>query len=148
MTSLFAFTGRSAESKRKRFYPLIEKLDLELPVNDGLGLPDELVQPLFGNRAISLIIHVKSVSGAWRISVNQNSKPDTLGSCESSWLVLFTRSLVLTRFTAVGVIWAGDMTQSSARGLRNSWEPFGAQDGEKQFVPSLGSELQAWPRQA
>src|SRR5262245_64842366 len=50
----------SAEGERKSFYARIEKLDLELSVNDGLRLPDQLIEPLFGNRAVALIVHVLS----------------------------------------------------------------------------------------
>jgi hypothetical protein len=36
--------------------PRIEKLDLELSISNGLRLSDQLIQPLFGNRAVALVV--------------------------------------------------------------------------------------------
>jgi hypothetical protein len=64
----------SAERERKSFHARIEKLDLELSIGDGLGLSDQLVQPLFGNCAVALLVNVNSVSRAWRLSIDQHAK--------------------------------------------------------------------------
>src|SRR5262245_61397618 len=64
----------SAECERKSLHTRIEKLNLELPVSDGLRLSDQLIQPLFGNLAGALIVNVNSVSGARRLSVNERAK--------------------------------------------------------------------------
>src|SRR5919112_962983 len=53
------FCRGSAEGEAKSLHPRIEKLDLEVSVADGPRLPDQLVQPLFANRAVAL----GSVSG-------------------------------------------------------------------------------------
>src|SRR6266496_328978 len=47
-----------------------EKLDLEQSISDRLRLSDQLMQPLFGHRAVTLVVDVKSVSSAWRLSVD------------------------------------------------------------------------------
>jgi hypothetical protein len=52
----------SAECERKRLYARIEKLDLELSIGYGARLPDQLIQPLFGHRAVALLINVEAVA--------------------------------------------------------------------------------------
>jgi hypothetical protein len=64
----------SAERESKSLNARTEKLDLELAIDDGLRLSDQLVQPLFGNCAIALLVNVNSVSRAWRLSINQYAK--------------------------------------------------------------------------
>jgi len=55
----------SAERERKSLHARIETLDFELSSSDGLRLSDQLIQPLFGNRAVALVVNVNSVrSGA------------------------------------------------------------------------------------
>ena len=44
-----------AQKHGKRYRALTEKFDLEQPISDGLGLPDQLVQPLIGNGAVALL---------------------------------------------------------------------------------------------
>src|SRR5262249_57029498 len=56
------------------FHVRIEKLDFELSVGDGLWLSDQLVQPLLGDRAVTLRVDVASLSGAWRLSIDQHAK--------------------------------------------------------------------------
>src|SRR5258707_12630614 len=56
----------SAEGERESLHARIEKLDLELAISNGLRLSDQLIQPLFGNRAVALIVNVNSVSLARR----------------------------------------------------------------------------------
>src|SRR5215204_5979378 len=69
-----ASATESAEGEAISLHPRIEKLDLELPISDGLGLPDQLVQPLFADRAVALAINVCTVSGARRLSVDEYAK--------------------------------------------------------------------------
>src|SRR5208282_3722177 len=63
-----------AEREIKRGNAWIEKFDLEVSVRDGLWLSDQLIQPRLGNRAIALAIDINSVSGAWRLSIDQHAK--------------------------------------------------------------------------
>jgi hypothetical protein len=46
-----------AERERKNFHARAHKFDLELAIGDGLWLSDYLVQPLFGNCAIALLVN-------------------------------------------------------------------------------------------
>src|ERR1700730_13925682 len=64
----------SAESERKGLHARIEEFDLELSISDGLRLPDELIHPRFGNRAVALVIDVYSVSSARRLSIDKHTK--------------------------------------------------------------------------
>jgi hypothetical protein len=65
----------SPECEHEGLDPRIEKLDLELSVLDRLRLPDQLIYPLFGDRAITLVINIDSVSGRRQLSVNEYAKP-------------------------------------------------------------------------
>src|SRR5262245_1935793 len=65
---------KSAERERKSLYARIEKLDLELSISDVVRLSDQLVQPLFGNRAVALVVNVNSVSSARRLSIDEHAK--------------------------------------------------------------------------
>src|SRR5881275_310297 len=65
---------RSAERERKSLHARIEELDLELSVSDGGRLSDQLIQPLFGNRAVALVVDVDAVSSAWRLSIDEHAK--------------------------------------------------------------------------
>src|ERR1700694_490191 len=65
---------QSAEGERKRLHARIEKLDLELSISDGLLLPDALIQPLLGHRAVALVVDVNSVSSARRLPIDQHAK--------------------------------------------------------------------------
>jgi hypothetical protein len=64
----------SAERERKSLHPRIEKLDLELSISDGLGLSDQLIQSLFGNRAVALLVNVYSMSTIRRLSIDEHAK--------------------------------------------------------------------------
>src|SRR5437764_140761 len=46
----------SAEGERKSLHARIEKLDLKVPISNGLRLADQLIQPLLGNRAVALLV--------------------------------------------------------------------------------------------
>src|SRR5829696_2828754 len=71
---LITLCGGSAEREAITLHSRIEKLDLELAVSNGLGLSDQLVQPLFANCAVALLVDVGSVSGARRLSVDEHAK--------------------------------------------------------------------------
>src|SRR5215213_11426610 len=64
----------SAERERKSLHPRIEKRDLELSISDGLRLSDQLIQSLFGNRAVALVVNVNSVSSARGLSIEEHAK--------------------------------------------------------------------------
>src|SRR5258708_22436559 len=74
--SLDAFSPiqRSPERERKCLRARIQKLDLELAIGDGLGLSDQLIHPLLGDRAVALVVDVDAVSGARRLSINKHAK--------------------------------------------------------------------------
>jgi hypothetical protein len=74
----------SAKRERKGLQARINKLDLELSVSDGLPLSDQLLQPLFGNPAVALIVNVTSVSIARRLSIDEHAKSRGIASrCQS-----------------------------------------------------------------
>ena len=50
------------------------ELDLEPSLGDGQRLTNQLVQPLFGERAIALYVNVEAVRSAWRIAIDQHAK--------------------------------------------------------------------------
>jgi hypothetical protein len=64
----------SAKCECESLHPRIEKLNLELPLGNGAWLSDQQIQPLFGDRAVSLIVNIDPVSRARRLAVNQNAK--------------------------------------------------------------------------
>src|ERR687885_2529487 len=64
----------SAKRERKSLHARREKLDLELSISDGLRLSDQLIQTLFGNRAVALFVDVDSVSSARRPSIDEHPK--------------------------------------------------------------------------
>src|SRR5437867_2112132 len=64
----------SAEREHKCLHARIEKLDLELSIGDGLRLSDQLIQPLFGNRAVALVVNVNSVTSARWLSIDEHAK--------------------------------------------------------------------------
>src|SRR2546421_4397406 len=70
--------GVSTERERKHLHARIEKLDLDKSISDGLQLSDQLIQALFGNRAVALVVGVNAVSSARRLSVDEH--PKTYGS--------------------------------------------------------------------
>src|SRR4029077_17220711 len=70
------FSPRRQSTKREResLHARIEKVDLELPIDDGPWLSDQLIQPLIGNRAVALFVNIGSVSGPWRLSVDEHAE--------------------------------------------------------------------------
>jgi hypothetical protein len=51
----------SAERERKSLHARIEKVDLELSISDGHRLSHQLIQPLYGNRAIALVVYAGDI---------------------------------------------------------------------------------------
>ncbi|HEX6557065.1 MAG TPA: hypothetical protein VF026_30155 [Ktedonobacteraceae bacterium] len=64
----------SAEGEHKRLHACIEKLDLELAISNVPRLPDQLIQPLVGHRAVALLVNVTAVSCAWGLSIEEHAK--------------------------------------------------------------------------
>src|SRR5919202_1368127 len=64
----------STERERKSLYPGIQKLNLEVSIADALRLSDQLVQPLFGNRAFASLIDIKSASCNCWLPVYEHAK--------------------------------------------------------------------------
>ena len=65
----------SAESKRESFNTRIEKLDFEPSIGDWYALPDQLIHPLFSNCAVSIAVHINSVSLSQWESIDVDAKP-------------------------------------------------------------------------
>jgi hypothetical protein len=64
----------SAEREGKSLHSWNKKLDFELAIGDGLGLPDQLVQPLLDNCSVALLVNVKPAGRAWRLSIDAHTK--------------------------------------------------------------------------
>jgi hypothetical protein len=52
----------------------MEKLDLELSINNGLPLSDQLIQPGFRNHAVALLVDVNSVSITGPLSIEEHTE--------------------------------------------------------------------------
>src|SRR5438445_4949360 len=70
----FGSHPRSAEREHKSLDSRIEEFDLELAIGDGFRLPDQLIKPLLGGRAVALGVDVDSVTGARRVPVDEDRK--------------------------------------------------------------------------
>src|SRR6266516_7852396 len=64
----------SAEREAERLDAPIQKLDLELAVDDRPLLPDQLIGALFGHNAAALLIDVSAVRRTGRLPVEANDK--------------------------------------------------------------------------
>src|SRR5262249_23835380 len=64
----------SAECERKRLHARIEKLDLKLAIRDGHRVSDQLIEPLFGNRAVAPVVNVTAVRSARGLSINAHAE--------------------------------------------------------------------------
>src|SRR6516164_7638132 len=64
----------SAEREGESFHAQAKELDCELSIGDGLWLPNQLVQTLFGDGTVALLVNVDAVSRAWRLSIDQDAK--------------------------------------------------------------------------
>src|ERR671920_2195644 len=71
---LITLCGGSAEREAISLHPRIEKLDLELAISYGLGLPDQLVEALFAKGAFAPLVDVGSVSTIRRLSIDEHAK--------------------------------------------------------------------------
>src|SRR5262249_49633804 len=60
------------ERAHRRPCPRLEEGDLERPVGDRPGLPDQLVEPLLGDRAVAQVVDVEPVRVAGRLTVDQD----------------------------------------------------------------------------
>src|SRR5262249_25307508 len=72
---------KSAEREAKSLHARLEKLDFKLAIDNRSALPDQLVQTLRGHGTDALLIDVKSVSGARRLSIDQHAKLDGRSRC-------------------------------------------------------------------
>src|SRR5207248_4799521 len=64
----------SSERKDISLHARIEKLDLEHSIGNRLGLPDELVEPLFRGRAVALLVDVGPVSIPRRAPIKEHAE--------------------------------------------------------------------------
>src|SRR6266496_2104484 len=65
--------SRLAEGECVGLNARIEEGDLECVLGDGATLADELVEPLFGHRAVALVVDVGSVGSARRLPVDEHA---------------------------------------------------------------------------
>ena len=49
-------------------------MDLECAIDDWFRLSDQLVQPLFDDRAVAALVNVQAVGRAWRLPVDRHAK--------------------------------------------------------------------------
>src|SRR5262245_3406007 len=68
--------ARSAEREGESFRTRGQKFDFELSVDDGIGLPDQLIETLFDQRAVALLVKVNAVGRTRRLSIDQHTKLD------------------------------------------------------------------------
>ena len=66
----------SAESKGERLRARIEKFDLEGPILDRIVLADQLIQPVFRNLPVSMLVGIDSVIGSRVMTVDLHAKPN------------------------------------------------------------------------
>jgi hypothetical protein len=64
----------SAEREGERLHAGVQKLNLELSFRDRSRLSNQLIQPLLGDRAVSLLVEIGPMSCAPRLSVDEHSK--------------------------------------------------------------------------
>src|SRR5918996_545717 len=69
-----ASATESAEREAISLRTRLEKLDLEHSIGYGLGLPDQLIEALFGNPAVAPLVNVGSVSTIRRLSIDEHAK--------------------------------------------------------------------------
>ena len=63
-----------AEGERVGLDLGVEEGDLEGAVGNGTGLPEKLVQPLFGHRSVTLVVHIDPMCRAWWLSVEKHAE--------------------------------------------------------------------------
>src|ERR1700733_2269767 len=64
----------SAEREREGLYAWVEEFDGKCVVRDGALLPDELIEPLFGDGAVSARVRIDATRIARRLAVNRHAK--------------------------------------------------------------------------
>src|SRR5215510_606615 len=67
--------ARSAKRECKSLHAGIEELDFELPIGDGHGVADQLIESLLGNCADALVVDVDPVSRTRRLPIYEYAKP-------------------------------------------------------------------------
>ena len=75
----------STEREHEGFHTRIQKLDLELSINDGHGLSDQLIHPLFRNRALTLVVDVNAMGRARRLPVDEHVVPPSRKELRTRW---------------------------------------------------------------
>src|SRR5271157_2420454 len=63
-----------AEGERVGLDLGVEEGDLEGAVGNGTGLPEKLVQPMFGHRSVTLVVHIDPMCRARRLSVEKHAE--------------------------------------------------------------------------
>src|SRR5258708_38417808 len=99
----------SAERERESLHARIEKLDLELSISNGPRLSDQLIQPLFGNRAVALVVNVNSVSSARRLSIDEHAKSHGSSSRRRSHDEMKIAGMKAVRDPSVGLVQHGGL---------------------------------------
>src|SRR5262245_37077546 len=69
-----AASGDSAKRERKGLHAVVEELDFEHAIRDGLGLANQLIQPVARDTAVALFINVRSVRCARRLAVDEDAE--------------------------------------------------------------------------
>ena len=64
----------SPERERERFDASIEKLDLELAVVNRPRLPNQLIQPLLGHPAITVVVDISAMCRARRLLIDEHAE--------------------------------------------------------------------------
>src|SRR5215510_9622729 len=65
----------SAKRERKGLHAGIKELDFELPIADGHGLADELIESLLGNCADALVVDVDPMSRTRQLPIHEYAEP-------------------------------------------------------------------------
>src|SRR4029077_7214856 len=94
----------SAEGEGKSFDTCVEKLDLELAINDGTWLPDQLIHPRFGQCAGTFVVHINAVSIPRRASINEHPKSHGSSRCCGAHHEMQISSVKVVRDAAIGLI--------------------------------------------
>jgi len=100
----------AAEGEHKGLHARLEKLDLELPISNGPWLADQLIQPLFGNRAVALLVNVAAESRARRLSIEEHAKAHGRSSRRRSHDEMQIAGVKAVRDAPVGLIENGGLS--------------------------------------
>src|SRR4051794_32265259 len=94
----------SAERECKSFRPRIEKLDLELPIGNRPGLPDQQIEPLLGDRSHALLVDIDPASPTRRLAIDQHAKPHGRPQCGRTHDKMKIASVEAMGDAAVGLV--------------------------------------------